>query len=759
MAGYNPLYIKKYEAGLVQSRQEFILPDDAYPTLLNAYIWRERIKRKQGFQLLGRLRRVFSLVSIGNTGASAWTFTIFSTVVPPIIEPNAEIELGSVIIKFGAITLTDQGNGTLTSPTIGNSGTINYETGAIVITHTAGAGIPATASFNYFPCLPVMGLRSQETTSINNETTIAFDTTYAYKYSGGWQEFLPGTTWAGTNSDFFWSTNYWTGIANAKIFWVTNDVDPIRYTTGLVGTNWVNFKPIVNVAGGTLENALAMLPFRGRMVVFNTQEKDTPIAVVANYSNRIRWAAIGNPFTVVSPIVAVASADAWRDDIRGKGGFLDIPTNEDIISVGFVRDNLVIYCERSTWQLRYTGQSISPFQIEKVNSELGAESTFSTVQFDTSLVGVGDKGLIECDGFKSERIDIKIPDLVYTFQNDKFGTKRVHGIRDFQKRLAYWIYPLASINGTFPNRRLCYNYENDSWAIFTDSLTCLGNFQPTKSRKWSDFPFTGVGDSPNSWQNQNYAWVNRPSQFPAIVGGNQQGYVLYLDAQVANSQSQTINGITGSDPQPTLIKSVNHNLETGQIIQITGITSSDPFVGLNGGVFQILKVNDNTFQLFVYNSTFNDFRDPQVNSSGTYLGGGQLIIRDNFNIVSKKFNYLDDGQNIQMGFIDVLMDDTEKGAITLNVYVDYNNSQPANIYPQNANNDTFFNSVVPTNKDINLLSKSFHRVYCPVRGAFLTIEWTFSNSQMVGEEQQSDVQIDAQILWIRKSGRQLSIGV
>ena len=77
MTPYNPLYIKGVETGLVQERQEFILPDDAFPVLENAFVWREQIKRRQGLELLGRLQRQLFNQSLGTSGGSVWSFNIY----------------------------------------------------------------------------------------------------------------------------------------------------------------------------------------------------------------------------------------------------------------------------------------------------------------------------------------------------------------------------------------------------------------------------------------------------------------------------------------------------------------------------------------------------------------------------------------------------------------------------------------------------------------------------------------------------------
>lgn len=829
--------------------------------------------RKQGYELLGQLQRNIS-GTISNFSGSPFNFNIYSRLTIPITgEPNAQLVPGTMVLTFNSVVFTDQGNGLFTSNTGGNSGTINYATGAISLIKTTGAGVIPTAVFSYYPGLPVMGIRIQELQNSANDQTIFFDQKYAYIFNDmaqAFQEFIPGTSWNASNAsvagvDFFWSTNYWiSDLTNfttqgRKLFWVTNNTggsaspDPIRITDG---TTWINFQPptygqidAVNFMVG----CLAFLPFRGRLVAFNTYEGPSLLGA-QQFSNRIRWSTIGNPFL---PFAAgPPSTGSWRDDIRGQGGFLDIPTSEDIVSVGFVRDNCVIYCERSTWQLRYTGRSIAPFQIERVNSELGVEGTFSGVQFDTSLVGIGDKGVVECDSYKSERIDIKIPDLVFKFNGINNGVARVHGIRDFPNRLAYWTYPLESAYDPniaqsaqiFCNERLVYNYENDSWAIFNDSLTALGTFQEVATNlTWLQIK--------QPWIKCKFPWISQAEASIDVVGGNQQGFIEILDELTVNDISLFIQNIIGDAglANPVQIVSPNHNMSTGFVINIVNILATDPFVGLNNGVYGIYVIDANTFSLGSYDPVTDKFSTSVVYNTGTYLGGGYISIRENFSINSKKFNFLDEGQNIQLGYIDVLMNNTSTsqtlfgditgvdlsgsstptttvriiapnhglqtganvlidgiegttqlngnvyqiilttnqtnsfnlvstnalvgyspyisggtwqtvgGAISLNVYLDYNDSQSSNTIPMNdtsfsslAEPDTFFNSIIPTfpGTTTNIGGTKFwQRIYCSTRASFFALQYTFSNSQMANFEQTTDVQIDAQVLWLRKAGR------
>jgi hypothetical protein len=102
--------------------------------------------------------------------------------------------------------------------------------------------------------------------------------------------------------------------------------------------------------------------------------------------------------------------------------------------------------------------------------------------------------------------------------------------------------------------------------------------------------------------------------------------------------------------------------------------------------------------------------------------------------------------------------------LSLKMYIDYDDETPSNtlynntvIGSQPIVPDTFFNSIIPTYpSDLAVAqqgTKFWQRVYCPTRANFFTIEYTFSNSQMASTQQQLEIQIDAQILWIRRAGR------
>src|SRR5580692_3316485 len=126
--------------GLRNDRTPFMIDNDSFPTLLNAYQWRGRIKRKRGTSFLTRLTRYF-VSTISSYNPSGLTITLDgggngNLITGYALQANASIEPGSVSITdtVTSTVYTDPAkNGTL-SP----SGTINYATGAILIAAAAG---------------------------------------------------------------------------------------------------------------------------------------------------------------------------------------------------------------------------------------------------------------------------------------------------------------------------------------------------------------------------------------------------------------------------------------------------------------------------------------------------------------------------------------------------------------------------------------------------------------------------------------------
>lgn len=754
MQPLQPVLIAGYTQGQQQDKKPFLLPDQAFPRLENAYVWRERVKKRLGNELIGRLRRNLSLTSIGNIsagGAGTFSFNIF-TGLGLTGQANAQIEPGDITnisIAIGAPisqTLTDTaGTGVLVVNGAGliTAATINYSTGVLTITFSGAAGVSAaTFTGAYYPSLSVTGIHQREVASVNQEQTIFFDTKYAYIYNGtNFQEFIPGTTWDGSDSDLFWAANYRGAAPEDRLFFVTNFINtaanPMRYVD--IAGAWQTFAPAVD-ASNFLFQARILIPYYGRLIALNVWEGNA-IGSAANIFNRCRFSQIGSPI----------ASDAWRSDQFGKGGFIDAPTNEAITSAAFFKNTLVVFFERSTWQLRYVGEYGLPFIWERISSDFGSESTFSTVLFDDGVLGIGDKAIISTNSVNVNRIDEAIPDLVFTIRNADEGPARVVGIRDFQKELVYWTFPYSVTQEEgqeVPNRVLVYNYRNNTFATFRDNVTFFGTLQSDNRVTWDS---TDV-----FWGDEDIYWVDADSQtqFPFIVSGNQQGFIHKYGYVTQDESSLSITAVDMT-VSPNQITIPNHNLEDFDIVFLQDLTySSVPPIDLNDQLFMVKFVDADTVSLFSWDGT--QYIDTPVGGATIYIGNGVVTLFPRLYVATKDFNpYLGAGTNFKLSYIDFLTDATPSAVMTvlLNPNTAYNIQGNVNV-----GNPMLMNTQVPTYITQPYYTQApdmaWHRFYASLSGQFIRVVMTYDESLMNDiETHQQDWTLNAMTLWVRPGGK------
>jgi hypothetical protein len=758
---FQPISLFGYPDGGVETdKKPFLLPELAFSVLENAYVWRNRIKKREGLKLLGRLRRVLVDVSTGTidlVNPSPNTFNIFTLLGLLDTEPNANVQRGSLSIVIGSQTISDgSGTGVLNINPAGNitAATINYASGLLSLTFTTPeATLPVTISVNYFPGLPVMGIWLRELAGVNDEQTIFWDTKYSYIFTGtNFNEFIPGTTWAGTDSDFFSVANYRGVLPSDRLFFTTNfvvdDADPIRYTDQTAAA-WTPFAPLVS-ATFTLYQARLIVPYYGRLVALNVWEGTTigGYANALNIANRATFSQVGNPLEsmAASPVVDLA----WRRDIFGKGGFIDAPVNEDIVSASFFKNTLIVQFERSTWQLRYVGEYGIPFLWERISSDFGCESTFSSIIFDQGVASVGDRAITSATSNTVVRIDEKIPDLVFDFLNANNGTKRVWGIRDFQRELAFWCYPDYNDlqpGQYFPNRTLVFNYKNNTYAMFRNNVTAFGYFQLITDVLWDSTDIL--------WDDMDVFWdeVGDQSKFLRVVCGNQQGYVHFFGYTSLDDTSLYVSNINLA-VTPIVLTIPNHNLETEEIIYLQGaVVNAGAASGLNNQIYQVQFLDINNVSITQWNGA-NYVNVSAPSGEVSYVGNGEIRLLPRMKFETKDFNpYQQQGKQVRISHID-FQTDTQPAvpgsAIAVNLIV---NSSP-----------TVFGNLLIGNTDVeNSLTAPFytpgayyawHRFFASTYGQYIRIQITYDDNLMnTLATHQESFELNAITLWMREAGK------
>lgn len=747
---YDKFLIGPFTTGWQNNLVKWLLPEDAWQELKNMYVWR------------GRLKKRFGGILMGSTAGSPETQQLKSRFRADIdTTDGAGAAAGNVPAGFGpfaigmAFSIGDeiytvyQAAGALYSTGAG-SGTFDTATGAYTF-----VGAPAAASVYFYPAKPVMGLTNFFQGAINNNPAIGFDTVASYQFDGTAWERIGGVFWQGNETDFFWSAN-WIGVnANDVLLFTTNfnwtpgvaaTDDPMRYWNG---TAWATFFPYFAPTGGAntgprIAQARIIVPFQNRLLLLNVVEQDNGATTNTQFVNRVRYSKRGSPLDDNS-FYQGRSTDGTN--VADGASFLDASTTEEILSVGFIKNRLIVYFEESTWEIVYTANEAAPFRWQKINTDLGSQSTFSAVNFDKQLLAVGNTGFHACNGANVGRIDEKIPDEIFTINDYQTGTKRVHGIRDYQKEVVYWTFPRnagRNPHHDYPNAIFLYNYVNGSWALNDDTITAFGYFQ-------QDFDVTWESEGASQWKYHTSSWISGliKTGVRHIIAGNQEGFVFVIDTDNGgvNAPVLQITNITLTSAFIAVLDVRNHNLNFPEFIQVLFTVGMTNF---NDRIFQIQEVTATTITIM----------DPDGNFSGTYAGGGLLRRVSNPCAFSKEWNpYVKDDRNVYIERINFGLSKTPTGAFTLDYYTSSSNAS-AREGAELSGAALGDNSITTAPYDLYPYEKTqdtlWHPGYLQAGGENVSIKIFLTDEQMVDPEKSLvDLEIQGMILLTQATSARL----
>lgn len=678
--------------------------------------------------------------------------------VPGITSPFSSTNVG---MQFKAITTVTVTSGTTATLTITAHG---LTVGDFVFVNEVATTTGINFQTGYVTTI----------TNANNVVVTFPNATIATNGTGGIAQYL--TRSADSTKDCI---RFYNGSA------VSSSTIPPPYQTG---KGWVNFCPPLSIRDYAVDDlapdqyylvgAKMVVPFKDRLLFFGPiiqassgspiylqdtvifSQNGTPYYTASfAYTTDVPniYALTAGSFTpILTPANQTAFPQAFWEDINGYGGYLNAGYARPITSVSPNEDVLIVGFSDRQARLAYTSNDVLPFEFYIINSELGSDSTFSTITLDRGVLSVGGRGILLTSQVSSQRVDIDISDEVFEIKLTNQGDKRICAQRDFINEWVYFTYPSNNKNSKFPTQTLLYNYREDTWGIFEESYTTYGAFRKRDGSTWGTLK---VG----TWGSWNTPWnsgASTPLQ-PLVIGGNQNGFVLVRDTErTSESASLFIQNIVGS-----VVTCPNHALNTGDYILISDALGTVGAV-VNGNVYSILVIDANSFRL-----------NPAIDGSYTYLGNGVITRYYRPLIKTKQFpTAWEMGRKTRLGVQQYLFTTTDLGQVSLLIYLSQNDDFPYNLPPiipaPNTTNDSLIYSTVlytcpestnlgltPSNINLQIPTagqqqQTWHRVNTSLIGDTVQVGITLSDEQMrdpTGYLQTAEIELHSFVLDVSPS--------
>lgn len=332
---------------------------------------------------------------------------------------------------------------------------------------------------------PVMGIFNYFINSGDSSLLMA-DTKRLYKYSSGNIVDLSGSdTFTGDDTNFFKTANWLNKLylCNGKdqlFSWDGTTLSAVKIDPGGSGSN-------------TVSGIVDIVPYKDRLVAFNVTESGVRCA------QRARWCDVGEP-------------DTWS-----QANYIDAPTQDVIKGTEFLRDELIVFFDKSIWVFRYLGDPQLPFIWVRISDDYGTVSGKSVVAFQSEIIAASATRMIGCDGTYTYDIDSKIPRLI--LEMNQGSLTYCHSILDDIDDQIWISYPSVA-SSKYCDRILVLNYLDGAWSTFHLPIMCFGAFRKEQSAIWSEMVIP--------WESSSLRWSDQILQagYPQLIGGLSDGKMV-----------------------------------------------------------------------------------------------------------------------------------------------------------------------------------------------------------------------------------------
>lgn len=518
--------IELFKTGLDTDLDPRLLPTDAFQEAVNCHIHHGKVQKREGFREFGEMvHSDADFIISAATMADPVVITIVST---------ASFTDGDRIQINYVVGMTEL-NGEEFTVTVLTGTTLSLQDlERVDIDGTGFTAYISNGAVSTFPGNRIMGL-FRYISSFNIKTLLSFDDRRVAIYNATNDSFEPllnsvtgafDDIFSSSDIDYVWTENWAsTGSSTDTTLFRLYFTNGLPYDTGTdvngiwfyssVTTNTVElFRPQINST--TFINGCQLIfAIKQRLVLLNTIEGSN------FYPQRARWCQVQNPIV----------SGAWDDNVAGKGGFIDAPTGDHIISARPLQDGIIVLFTDSVWTLRPTADPALPFRWDKINDFRSCGAKMGTQQYDRYVLAFGQRGITATDGIETRRIDERIEDFV-TDAIDANNFKKTYSQRSYSHKRGWTLFSKSGSDSDEADAALIYDEESASFTTYDIDLNVLG--YGSKDIDYSASDFTAANDLDVAAEDLNeetassFSWQKESELF---LGGNINGLILQLEQQ------------------------------------------------------------------------------------------------------------------------------------------------------------------------------------------------------------------------------------